>query len=61
MKICKDYIPKFGPSGDDNLEQEEREREYKYVANILRFFDLPLSGMQVTVTWLAFNRYLQHV
>ena len=58
-ELCNDYMPKFGPYGGDNLEKRRPKREYKYVADTLHSRYLRLPGMQVTVTWSAFNRYLQ--
>ncbi len=33
--ICKNNIPKKHPSGGDNLDEKEPEREYECVANVL--------------------------
>ena len=38
--ICKDYMPKIGPSGGDNLEKEKPEREYFHMANMLLLVNL---------------------
>ena len=55
-RICKDYHHKNTPSGGDNLENKKPEREYEYVARILRFCDFASPGMQLTASLPAFNR-----